>query len=145
MTRSEVKKLLWAARHADREMARISERIERLDSLRKRVTPVYSLAPGGGGNSSRIEDITAQIMELEEQWRAKTHEYLEQYQRVKQAIALVENQDVKAAEVLGLRYLDGEHWDDISAVMHYEQRQVYRLHRLGIKILMANLNIDLIC
>jgi len=146
MTKNEVKRLLWSARHADREMERIRERIERLDALRKRVTPTYSQAPGGGGgNSSRIEDITAQIMELEEMWRVKTQEYLQQYKKVEEAVCLVENQDTKAAETLRLRYLDGTNWEDIAAIEHYEQRHVYRLHRQGIKILMANLNIDFNC
>lgn len=142
MKKQEVKRLLGSARHAEWEMERIRERIYRLDALRKRVTPAYSKAPAGGsGNGSRIEDATAQILELEELLQEKVYEYLKQYRDVESAIALVEKQDAKAAEILRMRYLDGEKWEDIAAAQHYERTQVFRAHKRGISILTADKNL----
>ena len=136
MTEREARRLLGSARHAEWELKRIQERIYRLDALRKRVTPAYSKAPaGGGGNGSRIEDVTAKIMELEALLQEKTYEYLKQYRDVESAIALVEKQDAKAAEILRMRYLDGEKWEDIADMKGYERTKVFRLRKKAVKIL----------
>lgn len=136
MTEREVRRLLGSARHAEWELKRIQERIYRLDALRKRVTPAYSKAPaGGGGNGSRIEDITAQILELEGLLQEKTYEYLRQYRDVESAIALAEKEDAKAAEVLRLRYLDGMKWENIARSKNYSLRQVRNIHDRGINLI----------
>ena len=136
MTEREVRRLLGSARHAEWELKRIQERIYRLDTLRKRVTPAYSKAPaGGGGNGSRIEDVTAKIMELEALLQEKTYEYLRQYREAEAAIALVEKQDAKAAEIFRMRYLDGEKWEDIADMKGYERTKVFRLRKKAVKIL----------
>lgn len=136
MTEREVRRLLGSARHAEWELKRIQERIYRLDALRKRVTPAYSKAPaGGGGNGSRIEDITAQILELEGMLQEKTYEYLRQYRDVESAIALAEKEDAKAAEILRMRYLDGEKWEDIARSKNYSPRQVRNIHDRGINLI----------
>ena len=136
MTEREVRRLLGSARHAEWELKRIQQRIYRLDALRKRVTPANSQAPaGGGGNGSRIEDVTAQILELEGLLQEKTYEYLRQYRDVESAIALAEKEDAKAAEVLRLRYLDGMKWEDVAGNMRYDVRWIRRLHDRGIRII----------
>lgn len=136
MTEREAKRLLGSARHTEWELERMRERISRLDALRKRATPAYSKAPaGGGGNGSRIEDITAQILELEGLLQEKAYEYLRQYRDVESVIALVEEQDAKAAEILRMRYLDGEKWEDIADMKECERTTVFRLRKKAVKIL----------
>lgn len=136
MTETDVIQMLSAAGNTVAELPRIQEQIERLDALRQKTTLFYSLVSGGGGNNSRIENITARILELKEMWLAKVDEYLKQYKRLEGAVRLVERQNPKAANILRLRYMYGGTWKVIASADHYEQRQVFRLHKQGIKILM---------
>lgn len=136
MTEIEVVQLLSSAGNAVAALPRIREQIEELDCLRQNITPSYSLVSGGGGNDSRIENITARILELKEMWLEKVDEYLKQYKRLEGAVRLVERKNPKAANILRLRYMYGGTWKAIASAEHYERRQVFRLHKQGIKILM---------
>lgn len=136
MTEMDVIQLLSSAGNAVAELPRIREQIKELESLRQNITPSYSLVAGGGGENSRIENITVRILELKEMWLAKVDEYLKQYKRLEGAVRLVERKNPKAANILRLRYMYGGTWKAIVSAEHYERKQVYRLHKQRIKILL---------
>lgn len=134
MTKGEAKKFLNGVIYIRREIKRLEYKIMGLRSLRERVTPSYSKAPGGT-SGDRLTDITSKIIELENEQRNKVLSYLESYRAAEQAIMFVESADIRLAEVLRLRYLEGERWEQIACDLHYSWKQVFNLHNKGIKIL----------
>lgn len=140
MTKKEVKRFLNCAIYAKREIERLERKIIRLKAVRERITHCYS-GVIGGGSYDRITDTTAEIIELEERQRTAIRKYCQQYHNIEQAISSIESIDMRLTEILRLRYLEGERWEQIACdakISHgvpLNIRWVYRLHNRAIKIL----------
>ena len=134
MTKGEAKEFLSRAFYIRREEKRLEMKISELRSLRERVTPSYSMAAGGGPRDN-LTDLTAKITEFEQEQRDKIVSYLEAYREAEKAIMFVESVDIRLAEVLRLRYLESERWEQIACDLHYSWRQVFNLHNKALKVL----------
>ena len=89
--------------------------------------PVLPGTPGGHGNPDRTGKILGQIEALENKIDRYIDELVNFKQDVFEKIRQIENADEQ--EVLIARYLQFSTWDEIAGQMHYELRQVYRIHR----------------
>lgn len=87
---------------------------------------VLSGASGGHGDADRTGKILGQIESLESKIDRYIDKLIELKQDVFEKIQRIENADEQ--EILIARYLQFYAWDKISAQMHYELRQVYRIH-----------------
>ena len=68
------------------------------------------------------DDITKPLRDL---YRTKLDSLIEGQLRIERAI---ESLDPTERELMRLRYIDGEEWLDICAIIHYEWTQTHRIH-----------------
>lgn len=130
MTPKQMKEWLSQAQYYWLEVEKIGERKLELEALREKVTPTYSLVPGGGGgfSQSKIENITVKILALNDDYANQTLKYLKAYNEIKSAIALLEAVNMKYVSILNQRYLDNASWEDIGISIGIGKRQVIYLH-----------------
>ena len=134
MKRSAVLNDLRRARYALMAANRLENKIAELDALRTTITPSYSDMPKGG-SGNKIEDLTAKIMELEQQQAEEIFNYLTEYRRVESMIMLVDAHDIRLANVLRARYIDGLRWEQIAVDMNYTYQSVWRMHNKAVDFL----------
>lgn len=138
-TTGDIIRKLKRARLVWHEISRIKEEIEKLSSLRERVTPSYSQAPGGA-SGDKLADVTARIIELEKSQSDKIDLYLTEYKATEELIGLLGPEDMCLANILKYRYLNGERWEDIACLCHYSWRQVHYLHKKAVKEILKRLH-----
>ena len=138
MTKGEVKKFLSRAFYIRREEKRLEMKIAELRSLRERVTPSYSLA-AGGGSGDRLTDLTAKIIELEQEQHDKMISYLVAYREIEKAIMVVEDTDIRLASIMRMKYLDDMSWEAVAADMGFSWRHIHRMKDRAIKIIQKSL------
>ena len=102
------------------------EQIERLKSLRERVTSTITGMPHGSTSEGQIADITARILELEQEALDKIAESVEMKAEARRRIEAIE--DARYRAVLEARYLGNVRFDRIALDMHYSLKQIYKLH-----------------
>ena len=133
MTQNEVKTELSAAAAAYR---RYHAKHDEMMAFAEQLTIRPMLYAGSGGNSSKVNGTEAGYVALEA-LEDKVHElymkWLAARDRVCDMIGLLEDYD--AAAVLTYRYLNGCSYEQIAAIMGISDRQVFRLHKSGLKIL----------
>ncbi len=114
--------------NATRRLEDMSYRAQRYREMARRATGSMEAARTSGtdggskvaGNMDRCIDLAADI-------DRKAAELRRQYDA---ACAMIEQvQDADGREVLELRYLRGMRWEDIGRRMHYNERQVRRMHK----------------
>ena len=102
------------------------EQVERLKSLRERVTTVLSDMPKGGGEQDRIAIITQRIFELIEEINEDTDRLVDIKRDVYNRIKAV--QDDRYRTILESKYLCYQTWEQIAEDMNIEERWIYYLH-----------------
>lgn len=100
--------------------------VERLKSLRERVTTIMSDTPKGGGCGDRVVEITNRIWALEEEINRDIDRLVDLKAEIRQRIGLLADERHRA--VLESRYLLGYTWEQIAAAMVYDVRHVTRIH-----------------
>lgn len=100
--------------------------VERLKSLRERVTSILGDTPKGSGRGDRVAEITIKIWSLEEEINRDIDRFVDTKADIRQRIGLVTNDRYRT--VLEYRYLLGYKWEKISAIMDIELRWLYRIH-----------------
>ena len=120
-------------RSAKGEIESLRERIERIKSDRERMTQSITGMPSGkNNNQSRIEELTAKLMELEEQladklWQRETE--------IKEVEAWIETLKPYQRNVIRLRYIEGRTWRQVQRRTHYSKDGVLFINRSIIKSL----------
>ncbi len=120
-------------RSAKGEIESLRERIERIKSDRERMTQSITGMPSGkNNNQSRIEELTAKLMELEEQladklWQRETE--------IKEVEAWIETLKPYQRNVIRLRYIEGRTWRQVQRRTHYSKDGVLFINRSILKSL----------
>ena len=120
-------------RSAKGEIESLRERIERIKSDRERMTQSITGMPSGkNNNQSRIEELTAKQMELEEQladklWQRETE--------IKEVEAWIETLKPYQRNVIRLRYIEGRTWRQVQRRTHYSKDGVLFINRSILKSL----------
>lgn len=101
------------------------ERIARLDSLRKRCTPVYIEGSKGTGTQDRMADLTAKIDELEEVLADKIIDVEARTQAVESEVDKLSRYH---REVIKYRDFKGMTWAEVATEMSYSIQHCKRIY-----------------
>lgn len=110
---------------------------EQLETLRDAAESVStsSFDKGSGGSygtGSRHERILCKVMDLEAEIVGDIGRMIDAIKQVKDAIGKVEDKTMRM--LLEMRYLNYKTWEEISEVLCYSERHVYRLHTEAVKL-----------
>lgn len=124
---NEIKNRLGQVWCAKREMQKYTDLIESAISNVTKITPSYSLAPGGSNsNSNKMADYAADIEELYTRRDEAIKNYLAAIKDVDDLINMLDNKLYIA--ILRRRYIGGERWESIADELCYTVRRVTQLH-----------------
>lgn len=126
MNNQEKKKALLKYQLTVREAGRLEEEIQRWRSRAEKTTAVMKLVPAGSDAGRSLETAVEQINELAEQLGKRRQEAVQLRQMVEAAIDGVE--DERLRDLLRMRYIDDDTWEQIAVKMDYSFRQVTRMH-----------------
>lgn len=120
-------------RSAKGEIESLRERMERIKSDRERMTQSITGMPSGkNNNQSRIEELTAKLMELEEQLVDRIQQRETQIEEVE---AWIETLKPYQRNVIRLRYIEGRTWRQVQRRTHYSKDGVLFINRSILKSL----------
>lgn len=124
---NEIKCRLGQVWCAKREMQKYTDLIESAISNVTKITPSYSLAPGGSNaNSDKMANYAADIEELYTRRDEAIKNYLAAIKDVDDLINMLDNKLFIA--ILRRRYIGGERWESIADELCYTVRRVTQLH-----------------
>lgn len=126
MTNQEKKAYLQKYRAADDEINDLLREKERIMSRLTRMTTSISGMPHGGGESDKMTDGVAKVIELDAEIDSKVDALCDLRREVCDNIATVG--DANLRRVLTLRYISGKTWEQIAVTTNYCYKQVCRLH-----------------
>lgn len=100
--------------------------LQNLRDNASRITPAYSLAPGGGGNGQRIENAMAKIVDAENLIQSDIELLVITLGEIRQMIATIDDPVLRL--LLHKRYLCYQKWEQIAADLNYTWVHTHRLH-----------------
>ena len=117
----KLKSYWYCSRRVDADL----DKIAKLRSQVERMTPAYSLAPGGHPTAN-MEDAVAMIADIEVKLKRHT-------QQMRDAMVIVQAMidglaDYKMRIVLQYRYVNFYGWDKIAGELQYNRQWVLKLH-----------------
>ncbi len=122
-----IKQYIGQPSRAEKRILALEERRERYEALAMKRTGVYSGGmPGGIRRVSSTEHYVCKIVDVEREIARKIDELADLVWIVEYEIGLLT--DARYRDILTWRYLNGWGWDEIAEGMHYDRRQVHRLH-----------------
>ena len=116
---------------------RIDAKIEQVMSLRnlaaKATSTLSDVAPSGTRNVHRMEDIIIKIIDFENEINADIDRLVDLKREIMRVIKALPNPEYQT--LLELRYLCFKPWEQIAVEMGYGIDNVYKLHRMALKML----------
>lgn len=134
MTKDELKQKLRSAYGLQKQLEAEFVALQNLKDVANKVTPAYSLAPGGGGTGQRIENATAKIVDLENSIRQDFENLVAALTAIRKLIADVD--DALLRSVLYMRYLNYQKWEVIAVNLNYDIRWIHKLHSRGLSAIL---------
>lgn len=126
------KEYLSRAIQIEREIKSQLEYLSVLRTLVTKATAAVSDMPGSPTrNTCKMEDAIMKIIEQEELIDAEIDRLVDCKKAMQLSIERVENLEYR--QVLRMRYLAFKSWNEVAAVMHYNVRHVYRIHKEALK------------
>lgn len=126
MTKDELKKKLRSAFAIQKQIEAEYVELQNLRDNASRITPAYSLAPGGSGTGQRIENAMAKIVDAENIIQSEMEILMVALGEIRALIATVDDPVLRL--ILYKRYLCYQKWEQIAADLNYSWKQVHRLH-----------------
>lgn len=133
MTKDELKGKLRSAWVLQQQIDAYKIEIQNLRDNAGRITPAYSLAPGGGGTGQRIENAMAKIVDAENIIQSEMEILMVALGEIRQLISLVDDPILRL--ILHKRYLCYQKWEQIAADLSYSWKQIHRLHNRALNII----------
>ncbi len=134
MTKDELKEKLRSAYTIQKQIEAEYLELQTLRDNASRITPSYSLAPGGGGTGQRIANVMAKIVDAENIIQSEVELLMLALGEIRQLIALVD--DPKLKVVLHKHYLCYQKWESIALDLGYEVRWIHVLHSRGLNAIL---------
>lgn len=138
MTKDELKRKLKSAWYIHSKHLAEIERLAEKRSIAAKVTPAYSLAPGGGSDGKAMENAIVRIVEQEQKISAVLARLTQQEAEVEALIELLPDSPTKL--VMRRRYLNYQKWERIAEAMSYSYQHVHKLHGQGLMMLLNRVN-----
>lgn len=113
------------------ELGQMKDTIDRLDQS---ITGVRAAALTGmpkGGQPQDLGDRVAKLLDLRKLYGKKWDALCEQMRRIEAAVDMLEDPMDRA--LVRYKYIDGLTWDEVCEAIHYELRQVHRIHRRALE------------
>lgn len=126
MTKDELKKKLRSAFAIHKQIEAEYVELQNLRDNASRITPAYSLAPGGSGTGQRIENAMAKIVDAENIIQSEMEILMVALGEIRQLISLVDDPILRL--ILHKRYLCYPKWEQIAADLSYTWVHTHRLH-----------------
>jgi len=125
------KQYLSQYRLLDKRIDVKNEQLVRMRARLQSLTASYSDMPRGGGKPQDWTDLADRCMELEAQLAGE----LDALNRTRHDIVVSIEALASPLQrtVLEMRYMGGYPWRRIMSVLHYEEAQVYKIHRAGLE------------
>ena len=133
MTKDELKKNLRSAFAIQKQIEAEYVELQNLRDNASRITPAYSLAPGGSGTGQRIENAMAKIVDAENIIQSEMEILMVALGEIRQLISLVDDPVLRL--ILHKRYLCYQKWEQIAADLSYSWKQIHRLHNRALNII----------
>lgn len=133
MTKDELKKKLRSAFAIQKQIEAEYVELQNLRDNASRITPAYSLAPGGSGIGQRIENAMAKIVDAENIIQSEMEILMVALGEIRQLISLVDDPILRL--ILHKRYLCYQKWEQIAADLSYSWKQIHRLHNRALNII----------
>lgn len=123
----DAKQYLSQAYYLDK---RINSKIEQVASLRELATKatasIHAERVSGTTQRSPMENAVVKLIDLEHEINDDIDRLVDLKRELNEFISEIDNHAYRI--VLELRYLNGNTWEEVSAVMGYDLRWIYRLH-----------------
>lgn len=126
MTKDELKKKLRSAWVLQKQLECNYVELQNLRDNAGRITPAYSLAPGGGGTGQRIENAMVKLADLETENSLDIEKLVEALAEIRQLITLVDDPVLRL--ILHKRYLCYQKWEQIAADLNYSWQWIHKMH-----------------
>ena len=109
---------------------RIDSKLEQLSALRDTATKTTAVMDGEVVSHTRnvhsLQDVIAKIIDMQEEINSDIDALVDLKRDIMRTIKRIENPEYQT--LLELRYLCFKRWEEISVVMNYNLRHIYRLH-----------------
>lgn len=133
MTKDELKQKLRSAFVLQKQIEAEYVELQNLRDNASRITPAYSLAPGGGGTGQRIENAMAKIVDMGNIIQSDIERLMVALGEIRELISLVDDPVLRL--ILHKRYLCYQKWEQIAADLSYSWKQIHRLHNRALNII----------
>jgi len=114
---------------------RINSKLEQVSMLRDLALKTTSVLQDDKVQSTKqqspMESALVKLMNLEEEINDDIDQLIDLKRELATFVAEIENPSYRL--LLELRYLSGSTWEEVAAMMGYDVRWVYRLHRKALK------------
>lgn len=109
---------------------RIDSKLEQLSALRDMATKTTAVMDGEVVSHTRnvhsMQDVIAKIMDMQVEINSDIDALVDLKRDIMRTIKGIENPEYQT--LLELRYLCFKRWEEISVMMNYNLRHIYRLH-----------------
>ena len=137
MTKDELKEKLRSAWVLQQQIDAYKIEIQNLRDNANRITPAYSMAPGGGGNGQRIENAMVKIVDIENNIKKDIEIQLLAIDEIHCLMAMIDEPLLKL--LIHKRYVLYEKWEKIAVDLNYSWKQIHRLHNKALNIIVKKM------
>jgi len=125
-TTDEIKQRLKNAWVWQKQLEADLQTLQDLEDLAAKITPVYSFAPGGGGDGDKIGGVAAKLVDIDKDIQNDIKMLTEALASVRGLIKMLD--DEKLQLILHKRYLNYHRWEVIATDLGYSYRRVTQMH-----------------
>lgn len=137
MTKDELKHKLRSAWVLQQQIDAYKIELQNLRDDASRITPAYSMAPGGCGTGQRIENAMAKIVDIENNIKQDIEIQLLAIDEIHCLIAMIDEPLLKL--LMHKRYVLYEKWEKIAVDLNYSWKQIHRLHNRALNIIVKKM------
>lgn len=132
MTKQELKRY----RRLEIELEQLESTIRRLEDSVTGVRAAVITDMPKGGPPVEMADRVAKLLDLKEVYGRKWDALIDERTRIESAIDTL-NDPIERA-LMRYKYIDGLTWEEVCVAIHYEWRQVHRIHAKALMRLSHN-------
>ena len=137
LTKEELKRKLKSAWLLQKQIEEHLAELQELRSFACKITPVYSLVPGGSNCGQNLENNIAKIADIETLLQDETNKFLKSLQEVRELIKLID--DPMQRLIMQKRYLNYQKWEVIAADLGYSWQHIHRVHSSALNSLLIRI------